>query len=167
MTQLRLEADNANIRADDAEAKIKIFEQRMLELEQAISSLEHKNGLLEGQLEKSEAKVSELKLSSSDNEHTKSTSEGLLRKVQLLEDELDAAEKNLKETVEKYASLDLFHDKVISDDRYSPIFITDCDKLMSRRSTLRDRCSALKRSAMLGRRNTRCVSSRSPRLSYA
>ena len=119
MAQLRIEADTANNRADEAEAKIKIIDQRMLELEQTISSLEHKNGVLEGQLEKSESKVSELKTSSLDSEHTKSTSENLLRKVQLLEDELDAAEKNLKETVEKYASLDSFHDKAISDDRYS------------------------------------------------
>lgn len=158
MTQLRIEADAANTRADEAEFKIKGFDQKVLELEQTISSLEHKNGLLEAQLDQSEAKVTELKASSSDNEHTKSTSEGLLRKVQLLEDELDAAEKNLKETVEKYASLDSFHhDKAIPDGRYSPIFVIDYDKSMSKLSTLNDRCSAPSRSAMLGRRNTKYV----------
>jgi tropomyosin len=36
-----------------------------------------------------------------EGEHSKSTSDNLLRKVQLLEEELDAAEKNVKETVEK------------------------------------------------------------------
>lgn len=36
-----------------------------------------------------------------DGEQSKTTSEGLARKVQLLEEELDAAEKNLKETVDK------------------------------------------------------------------
>lgn len=166
MTQLRIEADAANTRADEAELKIKGLEQKVLELEQAISSLEHKNGVLESQLDQSEVKVAELKASSSDNEHTKSTSEGLTRKVQLLEDELDAAEKNLKETVEKYASLDSFHDKAIPDERYSPIFVIDYDKSMLKLSTLRDRCSALNRSAMLGRRNTRCVSSQSATLSH-
>ena len=164
MTQLRTEADAANTRADEAEFKIKGLEQKVLELEQAISSLEHKNGLLEAELDKSEAKVADLKASSSDNEHTKSTSEGLLRKVQLLEDELDAAEKNLKETVEKYASLDSFHDKAISDERYSLMSVIDYDKSMSKRSTLRDRCSVLNRSVMLGRRNMRYVSSQSTKV---
>jgi Tropomyosin like len=44
----------------------------------------------------------EAKASLSEAESGKTTNEGLVRKVQLLEEELDAAEKNLKETVEKY-----------------------------------------------------------------
>ena len=35
---------------------------------------------------------------------SRTTNENLLRKIQLLEEELDAAEKNVKETVEKYES---------------------------------------------------------------
>jgi tropomyosin len=46
--------------------------------------------------------LAEAKASLSDAESGKTTNEGLMRKVQLLEDELDTAEKNLKETVEKY-----------------------------------------------------------------
>ena len=34
-------------------------------------------------------------------EHGKATNDSLTRKIELLEDELDTAEKNLKETVEK------------------------------------------------------------------
>jgi tropomyosin, fungi type len=58
--------------------------------------------VLDGDLEKAESKLAEAKQSSSDGETTKTTNEGLQRKVQLLEEELDAAEKNVKETVEKY-----------------------------------------------------------------
>jgi Tropomyosin like len=36
-----------------------------------------------------------------DGESNKSTNDGLTRKIELLEDELDAAEKNVKETVDK------------------------------------------------------------------
>jgi tropomyosin len=56
---------------------------------------------MEAENDKTEAKLQELKTNSLDSEHTKTTAENLNRKVQLLEDELDAAEKNLKETVEK------------------------------------------------------------------
>lgn len=45
--------------------------------------------------------MSESKAAAADGEHNKTTNEGLLRKVQLLEEELDAAEKNVKETMEK------------------------------------------------------------------
>lgn len=57
---------------------------------------------MEADNDKTEAKLQEFKTSSLDSEHTKTTAENLSRKVQLLEEELDKAEKNLKETVEKY-----------------------------------------------------------------
>jgi len=52
-------------------------------------------------------KLQELKTSSLDSEHTRTTADNLSRKVQLLEEELDAAEKNLKETVEKLRQVDV------------------------------------------------------------
>lgn len=36
-----------------------------------------------------------------EGEHSKTTNEGLIRKIQLLEEELDSAEQNVEETVEK------------------------------------------------------------------
>jgi tropomyosin len=56
---------------------------------------------LEAENEKTEEKLKEYKASSLDSEHSKTTADTLIRKVQLLEEELDAAEKNLKETVDK------------------------------------------------------------------
>jgi tropomyosin len=57
--------------------------------------------IIDANLEKAESKLSESKAAQEEGEHSKSTNEGLVRKVQLLEEELDAAEKNVKETMEK------------------------------------------------------------------
>jgi chromosome segregation ATPase len=101
LNALRIEADHAVARAEEAEAKNKRYEQVILEKDQEITSLTHKLNILDGDLEKAESKVTELKSAQQEGEHSKSTNEGLLRKIQLLEEELDAAEKNVKETVEK------------------------------------------------------------------
>ena len=45
--------------------------------------------------------MAELKATLADAEGGKVTNDGLTRKIQLLEEELDAAEKNAKETMEK------------------------------------------------------------------
>lgn len=45
--------------------------------------------------------MAELKATLSDLEGGKVTNDGLTRKIQLLEEELDATEKNAKETMEK------------------------------------------------------------------
>jgi len=54
--------------------------------------------------EKLEAQLHEHKTSSAESENSKTTAESLARKVQLLEEELDTAEKNVKDTVEKFVS---------------------------------------------------------------
>ena len=101
---LRQEADAAVERAEAAEAKNKKLEQLLLEKEQEISSLQHRLQVTEGDLEKAETKLNDLKASQAEGESSKSANEGLQRKIQLLEEELDTADKNLKEAVEKYVS---------------------------------------------------------------
>jgi len=107
MTQLRVEADNAVARAEEAETKNKKYEQIILEKDQEITSLQHKLSVMDGDLEKAETKLAELKHSSEEGETSKVTNEGLNRKIQLLEEELDAAEKNVKDTVEKLRQVDV------------------------------------------------------------
>ncbi|KAF5316459.1 hypothetical protein D9619_006346 [Psilocybe cf. subviscida] len=107
MNQLRDKAEAALTRAEDSEAKVKTLEQQLLERDQVIKSLEHRLGLLEADNEAAESKLAEFKTSSLDGEHSRQTADGLVRKVQLLEEELDAAEKNLKETVEKLRQVDI------------------------------------------------------------
>jgi tropomyosin len=75
--------------------------QVLLEREQEIASLQHKLQLSETGLENAENQIKELKTASAEGESHKTTGENLTRKVQLLEEELDKAEKDLKETTEK------------------------------------------------------------------
>ena len=102
MQSLRAEADNAVARAEEAEAKNKKYEQVLLEKEQEITSLQHKISVLDADLEKAEGKLADLKAAQEDGEQSKTANEGLQRKIQLLEEELDAADKNLKEAMDKY-----------------------------------------------------------------
>jgi tropomyosin len=73
--------------------------------DQEIQSWQHKHSLLEGQNEALEQRLSTAKAESADSTSTKTSAEGMARKIQLLEDELDTAEKNVKETMEKCVDL--------------------------------------------------------------
>jgi tropomyosin len=75
--------------------------QTLLERDQEIASLQHKLQLAESEVEQSENKIKQLKSASEEGETHRTTGENLARKVQLLEEELDKAEKDLKETTEK------------------------------------------------------------------
>ena len=101
LEQLRIEADQATARAEEAEAKVKVLEQEHLSKEQEITSLSHKLTVLETENEKIEGQLVTAKQGRLDGESSSKDVENLQRKIQLLEDELDQAEKNLKETVEK------------------------------------------------------------------
>lgn len=72
-----------------------------MEKDQEIGSLQHKLSVIDADLEKAESQLQQSKASQADGEHSKSDNEALTRKIQLLEEELDAAEKNVKETMEK------------------------------------------------------------------
>ncbi len=50
MLQLRLEADESASKLDEHKAKIKGLEQEHLAKEQEVTSLQHKNGLLEAEV---------------------------------------------------------------------------------------------------------------------
>src|SRR6267142_113051 len=101
LAALRTEADVAIDRAEAAEAKNKKYEQELLQKDQEITSLNHRLSLLDSELGESETKSAKYKADLEDAERGKATNESLTRKIELLEEELDAAEKNVKETVEK------------------------------------------------------------------
>jgi tropomyosin, fungi type len=104
LNALRAEADANVERAEQAEAMNKKYEQEILEKDQDIISLQHKLSVLDGELEKAEAKLADAKIAREEGDASKTTNENLTRKIQLLEEELDTAEKNVKETVEKYVT---------------------------------------------------------------
>jgi tropomyosin len=73
----------------------------ILEKDQEITSLQHRLSIIDTDLERAETKLSELKSAHDVGETSREANDNLNRKIQLLEEELDAAEKNVKETVEK------------------------------------------------------------------
>jgi chromosome segregation ATPase len=153
LSVLRQEADAAVARAEEAEAKNKKYEQEILHKDQDILSLQHKLSVLDAELEKAEAKIADHKVAREEGESTKNTAENLTRKIQLLEDELDTAEKNVKETMEKYVFSDILFIEI--DGKLTWTFSTDSDKSMSKLSTLNAKCNALSRNEIYGRRSMR------------
>lgn len=101
LATLRVEADAAIERAEAAEKRNKELEQLLLANEQEIKSLTHRNGLLEGELEKNESKIMEFKHEKAAGENSHATVDGLTRKVQILEGDLENTERRLQESASK------------------------------------------------------------------
>ena len=73
-----------------------------MEREQEVKSLTHRVEVLEGQAEEQDTVVQRAKQQELEGHAHTGNAVALTRKVAMLEDELDAAEKNAKETIEKY-----------------------------------------------------------------
>ena len=102
MATLRMESENAQTKIEELNARIKQLEQENLTKEQEITSLSHRNQLLESDVEGLEAKVKELKTNADMGANSSQEAESLQRKLQLLEEEAEEADKTLRETTEKY-----------------------------------------------------------------
>lgn len=101
MNALRIEADEATSKNEDLQKQVKALEQENLQKEQEITSLQHKNGLLEAEVEKLEASVKDAKLLADEGSQHGTQNETLQRRLQLLEEEAEEADKNLRETNDK------------------------------------------------------------------
>lgn len=102
MAALRVEADEAQSQVEELKTKIKALEQENLAKEQEITSLTHRNQLLEGEIEKIEGNMKEYKDKADVSAQHDTQNEALQRRLQLLEEEAEEADKNLRETNEKY-----------------------------------------------------------------
>lgn len=102
MNQLRLEADEAGERVEDLKGKVKTLEQENLSKEQEITSLNHRNQLLEDEVEKLETSLKEAKDAATQSAQHDTQNESLQRRLQVLEEEAEDADRNLRETNEKY-----------------------------------------------------------------
>lgn len=105
MAALRVEADESASLAEELKAKVKQLEQENLAKEQEITSLSHKNQVLEADLEKAEGQVKDLKVAADEGGTATSHNESLTRKLQVLEEEAEQADRNLRETNEKCVAL--------------------------------------------------------------
>ena len=83
-------------------SKLKALELAATGKDQEITSLTHRNQLLESKLEEHEEKIEKFKGLENDESGARGERESLLRKVALLEEEAEQNDKNLKETTEKY-----------------------------------------------------------------
>lgn len=101
MESLRVEADTSAAQAEELKAKVKTLEQENLAKEQEITSLAHKNQLLEGEVEKLEENVKKHKEDLAGAGEAGTQNEALQRRLQLLEEEAEESDKNLRETNEK------------------------------------------------------------------
>jgi tropomyosin len=102
MNSLRLEADTAQQLAEERGTKIKALEQENLTKEQDIVSLTHQKSLLEAENERLEKALAEAKAAADTGASNSAELDASHRKVQLLEEEAEVADKNLRETNEKY-----------------------------------------------------------------
>lgn len=104
MNQLRLEADDSAAKVEELQGKVKTLEQENLSKEQDITSLQHKNGLLEAEVEKLETAIKDFKKAAEDGTQHSTTNESLTRRLQLLEEEAEEADKTLREANEKWVA---------------------------------------------------------------
>jgi len=111
MSALRIEADEAHASVEELKAKVKSLEQENLAKEQEITSLSHKNQLLEADVEKLETQLKEAKEAADQGATHGSANESLTRRLQLLEEEAEQADRNLREINEKYAAFCRLHSK--------------------------------------------------------
>jgi DNA repair ATPase RecN len=103
MNALRIEADENQAKAEELQTKVKGLEQENLTKEQEITSLTHRNQLLEAEVEKLETSIKEAKSLAGESAQHGQQNEALTRRLQLLEEEAEEADKTLRETNEKYA----------------------------------------------------------------
>lgn len=101
MNALRIEADASAAQVEELSSDKKRLEQENLAKEQEITSLTHKNQLLESEVEKLETGLKDAKSIADESTQAGTHNESLTRRVQLLEEEAEEADKNLRETNEK------------------------------------------------------------------
>jgi tropomyosin, fungi type len=101
MNALRIEADESANKVEQLQAKVKTLEQDNLSKEQEITSLQHKNGVLEQNVEKLEKDLGDTKSRADESAQHGTQNEALQRRLQMLEEEAESNDKNLRETNEK------------------------------------------------------------------
>jgi tropomyosin, fungi type len=116
MNSLRLEADENAAKVEELQQKVKALEQENLAKEQEITSLSHKNGLLEAEVDKLDTSVKDLKKTADEGQQHGTQNETLQRRLQLLEEEAEQADKTLRETNEKYVKTHQICNKLARDD---------------------------------------------------
>jgi tropomyosin len=101
MNAIRTEADALHAENEELKARIKTLEQESLAKEQEITSLSHRNQVLESEVDKLEGSSKELKATAEQSVSATTNVENLQRKVQVLEEEAEKADRDLREANER------------------------------------------------------------------
>ena len=120
MNSLRIEADESQKKAEELQAKVKVLEQENLTKEQDITSLKHRNQLLEGEVEKLETGIKEAKAAAGESAQHGQQNEALTRRLQLLEEEAEEADKTLRDTSQKYDHLQCIEMLILTKATQAP-----------------------------------------------
>ena len=96
-----MEADENAAKVDELKGKVKTLEQDNLAKDNEIKSLTHKNGLLDSQVEKLDGDLKHHKGIADESTQAGTQAEILTRKVQVLEEEAEESDRNLRETNDK------------------------------------------------------------------
>lgn len=105
MQALRLEADDSAARAEEYKAKLKALETENTQKEQEITSLSHRNQVLESEVEKLETSVKTFKEEAGAGAAAGTQAESLQRKIQVLEEEAEESDRTIRELNEKCVQL--------------------------------------------------------------
>lgn len=101
LTKLSTDLEDAKTTHEVLNKEKKELEAVLLSKENDISSFTHKNTQLEADVEKLEKALADAKKEALEGAQHGTTSDNLQRKVQILEEEAEVTEKQLKETIEK------------------------------------------------------------------
>jgi tropomyosin len=104
MNALRIEADESASKAEEYKAKLKTLETENTQKEQEITSLAHKNQVLEAEVEKLESSVKTFKDEATGGAAASSQVEAMQRKIQVLEEEAEESDRTIRELNEKYVA---------------------------------------------------------------
>ena len=96
-----MEADESSTRAEEPKAKVKQLEAETTQKEQEITSLTHRNQVLEADVEKLETQVKTFKDEAGAGAQAGSQAESLQRKIQVLEEEAEESDRTIRELNEK------------------------------------------------------------------
>jgi len=101
METLRIEAEDSSAKADELKAIVKKLEEETTKKEQEVTSLSHKNQVLETEVEKLDALVKTYKDEAGAGAQAGSQAESLQRKIQVLEEEAEESDRTIRELNEK------------------------------------------------------------------
>lgn len=101
MEALRVEADESGARAEEFKTKVKALEADNISKEQEITSLTHKNSVLEGEVEKLETQVKSLKEEAGAGAQAGNQAESAQRRLQVLEEEAEESDRQIRELNDK------------------------------------------------------------------